>query len=55
MKPKSEEKSRSLHCAAGARPARTSGMQKSHAGERKKEPAAPVGMTGLPLGALEKK
>jgi hypothetical protein len=44
MKLKNEDESRSLHCAAGAR-----------VRERKKKPAAPVGMTGLHLGALEKK
>jgi hypothetical protein len=44
MKLKCEDESRSLHCAVGAR-----------VRERKKKPAAPVGMTGLDFGALEKK
>jgi hypothetical protein len=42
MKLKREDKSRSLHCAASAR-----------VRERKKKPAAPVGMTGLHVEALE--
>jgi hypothetical protein len=43
--------SRSLHCAAGAHPARASGMQKSHVRERRKKPAASVGMTKNYSGA----
>jgi hypothetical protein len=53
MKLKREDKSRSLHCAASARPAGASGMHKPHIRERKKKPAAPVGMTGLHVEALE--
>jgi hypothetical protein len=66
MKLKSGDESRSLHCAAGARPDEACGAQELRVRERKKEPAAPVGpaessgmpktrMTGLHLGALEKK
>jgi hypothetical protein len=55
MKLKSEDESRSLHCAAGARPDEACGAQEPRVRERKKKPAAPVGMTGLHLGALEKK
>ena len=43
MQLKRKDKSRSLRCAAGAR-----------IRERKKKPAAPVGMTALPFGRLEK-
>jgi hypothetical protein len=62
MKLKSKDESRSLHCAAGARPDEACGAQEPRVRERKKKPAAPVpdragagGMTGLLLGALEKK
>jgi hypothetical protein len=55
MKLKNKEESRSLHCATGARPAEASGMHKPHIRERKKKPAAPVGMTGLHVEALEKR
>ena len=43
MQLKRRDKSRSLRCAAGAR-----------IREREKKPAAPVGMTALPFGRLEK-
>jgi hypothetical protein len=55
MKLKNEEESSSLHSATGARPAEASGMHKPHIRERKKKPAAPVGMAGLYLRAQEKK
>jgi hypothetical protein len=55
MKFKSEDKSRSLHYAASARPDEACGAQEPRVRERKKQPAAPVGMTGLHSEALEKK
>jgi hypothetical protein len=66
MKLKSKDESRSLHCAAGARPDEACGAQEPRVRERKKKPAATVGpaessgtpktrMTGLDFGALEEK